>query len=67
MNKNEKEKVRRRRTVFFSGSGQDEPKISKRSLGIFLLTAVCLLLTLIIVPKGGFIPDYYSSNFLDVC
>ena len=62
MNKNEKEKVRRRRTVFFSGSGQDEPKISKRSLGIFLLTAVCLLLTLIIVPKGGFIPDYYSPG-----
>ncbi|MDT8421581.1 MAG: HDIG domain-containing protein [Desulfuromonadales bacterium] len=62
MNKNEKEKVRRRRTALFGGNGQGEPKISKQSLGIFLLTAVCLLVTLIIVPKGGFIPDYYAPG-----
>ena len=62
MTKNEQEKVLKRRTAFFSTKEQGEALVSRNTMSWLLLFAVGLLLTVIIVPKGGFIPDYYAPG-----
>ena len=58
MTKDEREKARRSRAAIFGDGVQALRNRRKTQFGIWLLLAVGLFLTLIIVPKGGFIPDY---------
>ncbi|WP_303720422.1 HD family phosphohydrolase [Malonomonas rubra] len=62
MTKEEKEKVRQRRAVAFGTRVQGLRNRRKPNFGIWLLFIVAFLLTLIIVPKGGFIPDYHEPG-----
>lgn len=62
MTKEELEKVRQSRAAIFGDGMQGLRNRRKPRFGIWLLLAVALLLTLIIVPKGGFIPDYHSPG-----
>lgn len=62
MTKEEQEKARRGRAVIFGDGVQGLRNRRKPRLGAWLLFAVALLLTLIIVPKGGFIPDYHAPG-----
>ena len=62
MTKDEQKKARDRRSAFFGEGVQGLRNRRKPQLGGWLLFAVALLLTLIIVPKGGFIPDYHAPG-----
>lgn len=62
MTKEEREKARQSRAAIFGDGVQGLRNRSKTQFGIWLLLAVGLLLTLIIVPKGGFIPDYNTPG-----
>jgi len=62
MTKEEREKARQRRSAIFGDGVQGLRHRNKAQFGIWLLLAVGLLLTLIIVPKGGFIPDYQAPG-----
>ncbi|HEX9779146.1 MAG TPA: HDIG domain-containing protein [Geopsychrobacteraceae bacterium] len=69
MTKTEKEQARKRRSTLFGSkprNGRQRERTGRRlnqqPLGLILLFTVGLLLTLIIVPKGGFIPDYYAPG-----
>ena len=62
MNKEEKDKSSLRRTAIFKGGVQGLRNQRQPRLGGWLLVLVATLLTLIIVPKGGLIPDYYSPG-----
>ncbi|MDA3902245.1 MAG: HDIG domain-containing protein [Desulfuromusa sp.] len=50
------------RTAIFSGGVQGLRHRRQPHLGGWLLLLVAALLTLIIVPKGGLIPDYYTPG-----
>ncbi len=45
-----------------SGVSASAFHLSKPQQGRLLIVLLCLVLTFIIVPKGGFIPDYYSPG-----
>ncbi|HKJ04789.1 MAG TPA: HDIG domain-containing protein [Geopsychrobacteraceae bacterium] len=62
MTKKEQDQGHKSRTAFFSSKVRSGRQWNRRSTGLILLFAVGLLLTLIIVPKGGFIPDYYAPG-----
>ena len=62
MTKDERKKANAGRTAFFADGVQGLRNRRKPQLGGWLLFAVALLLTLIIVPKGGLIPDYKSPG-----
>ncbi|NOY13118.1 MAG: hypothetical protein GXP51_05380 [Deltaproteobacteria bacterium] len=62
MTKEELEKVRQGRAAIFGGGVQALRNRRKPRFGVWLLLAVSLLLTLIIVPKGGFIPDFHAPG-----
>ncbi len=62
MTKSEREKLRQQRSNFFGEGVQGLRNRRKGKFGLWLLLAVGVLLTLIIVPKGGFIPDYHSPG-----
>jgi len=62
MAKEEKNKVQQGRAVVFGDGVQSLRHRQKNQLGGWLLLIVSLLLTLIIVPKGGLIPDYYAPG-----
>ncbi len=62
MTKKEREKIRRRRSTVIGDGMQGLRNRRKGNFGFWLLLALGLLLTLIIVPKGGFIPDYHSPG-----
>ncbi len=62
MTKEEQRKAREGRSAFFGDGVQGLRNRSKPQLGGWLLFAVALLLTLIIVPKGGLIPDYHAPG-----
>lgn len=62
MTKQERDKIRRQRSAFFGDGVQGLRNRRKGNFGFWLLVSVGLLLTLIIVPKGGFIPDYHSPG-----
>jgi len=59
MTKEEKDKSLLRRSAIFKGGVQSLRNQRQPRLGGWLLFLVAALLTLIIVPKGGLIPDYY--------
>ncbi|PLX86938.1 MAG: phosphohydrolase [Desulfuromonas sp.] len=62
MTKDEQEQLLKRRSAFFGAKVEGNWKLDSTSTALLLLAAVGLLLTLIIVPKGGFIPDYYAPG-----
>ncbi len=62
MTKEEKEKSKQGRAVIFGEGVQALRNRRKGPLGGWLLLFVALLLTLIIVPKGGLIPDYHAPG-----
>ncbi len=62
MIKEEKDKSLQSHTTVFSGGVQGLRNQSQPRLGGWLLLLVAVLLTLIIVPKGGLIPDYYTPG-----
>ncbi|MCK4621583.1 MAG: HDIG domain-containing protein [Desulfuromonadales bacterium] len=62
MTKEEQEKVRQGRAAIFGNGVQGLRNLSNPHLRGWLLFAVALLLTLIIIPKGGFIPDYHAPG-----
>ncbi|WP_321369900.1 HDIG domain-containing metalloprotein [uncultured Desulfuromusa sp.] len=62
MTKEEKDKSLHNRTSILSGGVQGLRNRQQPRLGGWLLVFVAALLTLIIVPKGGLIPDYYSPG-----
>lgn len=62
MSKEEKEKSLQGRAAIFSGGVQSLRNRRQPRLGGWLLLLVATLLTLIIVPKGGLIPDYYAPG-----
>lgn len=62
MTKEEKNKFQQGRAVIFGEGVQSLRHRQKSQLGGWLLLIVSLLLTLIIVPKGGLIPDYYAPG-----
>ena len=62
MTKEEKDKSLLRRTAIFKGGVQSLRNQRQPRLGGWLLLLVAALLTLIIVPKGGLIPDYYAPG-----
>ncbi len=62
MTKEEQEKARQGRAVIFGAGMQGLRNRRKPNFGIWLLFAVAFLLTVIIVPKGGFIPDYHEPG-----
>lgn len=62
MTKEEKSKAQRGRAVFFGDGVQGLRNRQKSQLGGWLLFSVAVLLTLIIVPKGGLIPDYHAPG-----
>lgn len=62
MTKDEREQVNKRRSEFFRTKGRGDRLFNRRQFGLLLLLTVGLLLTLIVVPKGGFIPDYYAPG-----
>ncbi len=62
MTKEEKDKSLLRRSAIFKGGVQSLRNQRQPRLGGWLLFLVAALLTLIIVPKGGLIPDYYAPG-----
>ena len=62
MTKEEKDKSLQSHPTVFSGGVQSLRNQSQPRLGGWLLLLVAVLLTLIIVPKGGLIPDYYTPG-----
>ncbi len=62
MTKEELEKARQSRAAIFGDGVQGLRNRQKPRLGAWLLFAVALLLTLIIVPKGGLIPDFHAPG-----
>ena len=62
MTKEEKDKSLLRRSAIFKGGVQSLRNQRQPRLGGWLLLLVAALLTLIIVPKGGLIPDYYAPG-----
>jgi putative nucleotidyltransferase with HDIG domain len=62
MTKEELEKARLSRAAIFGDGMQGLRNRRRPRFGVWLLVAVALLLTLIIVPKGGFIPDYHAPG-----
>lgn len=62
MTKEEKERAQKSRAAIFGDGVQGLRNWKKGQLGGWLLLAVALLLTLIIVPKGGLIPDYLAPG-----
>ena len=54
--------MRRRRAAIFGDGVQGLRNRRRGNFGLWLLLAVGVLVTLIIVPKGGFIPDYHSPG-----
>lgn len=62
MTKEEQEKARQGRAAIFGVGVQGLRNRRRPRFGIWLLFAVALLLTLIIVPKGGFIPEYHAPG-----
>jgi len=62
MTKEEKDRSLLMRTAIFRGGLQGLRNQRQPRLGGWLLLLVVALLTLIIVPKGGLIPDYYAPG-----
>ncbi|MCK5825627.1 MAG: HDIG domain-containing protein [Desulfuromusa sp.] len=62
MTKEEKDKSLLMRTAIFKGGVQGLRNQRQPRLGGWLLLLVAALLTLVIVPKGGLIPDYYAPG-----
>ena len=62
MTRAEKEKARRGREAIFGDGMQGLRNRRKPKFGIWLLFTLALLLTLIIVPKGGLIPEYHAPG-----
>lgn len=62
MTKEEKDKLLHGRSAIFSSGLQGLRNQRQPRLGGWLLLLVATLLTLIIVPKGGLIPDYYAPG-----
>ena len=62
MTRDERRKAQDGRSAFFGDGVQGLRNRRKPRLGAWLLFAVALLLTLVIVPKGGFIPDYHAPG-----
>ena len=62
MTKEEKNKAQRSRAAIFGEGVQGLRNRQKSQLGGWLLFSVAVLLTLIIVPKGGLIPDYHAPG-----
>lgn len=62
MTKEEKDKLLHGRAAVFSSGLQSLRNQRQPRLGGWLLVLVSVLLTLIIVPKGGLIPDYYAPG-----
>lgn len=62
MTKEEKNKSQQGRAAIFGEGVQSLRHRQKNRLGGWLLLTVALLLTLIIVPKGGLIPDYHAPG-----
>jgi putative nucleotidyltransferase with HDIG domain len=62
MTKDEKEKVLQRRSAFCRDGVQNLRNRSGTNFAGWLLLIVSVLLTFIIVPKGGLIPDFYSPG-----
>lgn len=62
MTKEEKERARQGRAAIFGDGVQGLRNSRKPRFGIWLLLAVSLLLTVLIVPKGGLIPDYHAPG-----
>ncbi len=62
MTKEEKDKLSLGRTAIFKGGVQGLRNQRQPRLGGWLLLLVATLLTLVIVPKGGLIPDYYAPG-----
>lgn len=62
MTKEEKKKAQQGRAAIFGEGVQALRNRKKGPLGGWLLLLVALLLTLIIVPKGGLIPDYHAPG-----
>jgi putative nucleotidyltransferase with HDIG domain len=62
MTKDEKEKVQQRRKAFFRDGVQGLRNRRGTNVVGWLLLIVSVLLTLIIIPKGGLIPGFYSPG-----
>ncbi|MDX2494210.1 MAG: HDIG domain-containing protein [Desulfuromusa sp.] len=62
MIKEEKDKSLQNHPTTYGGGVQRLRNQSQPRLGGWLLVLVAVLLTLIIVPKGGLIPDYYTPG-----
>ena len=62
MNKEEKNNLHQSRNTIFGGGVQGLRNRRQPRLGGWLLLLVAVLVTLIIVPKGGLIPDYYAPG-----
>ena len=62
MTREEKDKSSLGRTAIFKGGVQGLRNQRQPRLGGWLLVLVATLLTLVIVPKGGLIPDYYAPG-----
>ena len=62
MTKEEKDKSLQSRASVLGGGVQSLRNRQQPRLGGWLLLVVTVLLTLIIVPKGGLIPDYYAPG-----
>jgi putative nucleotidyltransferase with HDIG domain len=62
MTKKEKEKVQQRRNLIFRDGVQGLRNRRATNFVGWLLLIVSVLLTIIIIPKGGLIPDFYSPG-----
>ncbi len=62
MTKKEREKIRRQRSMVLCDGMQGLRNRRKGNFGFWLLLALGVLLTLLIIPKGGFIPDYHTPG-----
>ncbi len=62
MTREEKDKSLQSRATIIGGGVQSLRNRQEPRLGGWLLLLVAVLLTLIIVPKGGLIPDYYAPG-----
>lgn len=62
MTKEEKVKAQQGRAAFFGEGVQGLRNRRKKQFAGWLLLAVALLVTLIVIPKGGLIPDYHSPG-----
>ncbi len=62
MTKEEKNKLLQKRSAILSHGVQDLRNQQQPRLGGWLLILVAMLLTLIIIPKGGLVPGHYSPG-----